>query len=142
MSGNCTIETRVWVVISIKLHLQQKDNKTAWNRERERERGHPNTYHYADASGRLLRLFVTDSAQTDTLTKKSQVKSWHVSTHCHATLYTTRPRFGRPNVPPLFELYRWLFSRQRRRSRCSKFFITVSSKLQTPAERTPDLAAR
>lgn len=58
VSGDCNIDTRVSGQSSVfKLQLQQKDIKTAWNRER----GHPNTYHYASALGRLLRLFVTDS---------------------------------------------------------------------------------
>lgn len=115
------------------------------------ERGHPNTYRYAGASGRLFRLFVTDSAQADTgWTPWQRRAEWNHGTFPHtpsryAVHNTTVADIDAtvfqhyPNVPPHFELYCWLFSRLRRRTRCSKFFIRVSTNLQTPLECTPDL---
>lgn len=134
-----------------KLQLQQEGEKVSWDL---REDTRTPIATPIGASGRLLRLFVTDSAQPNTgWTPPLRRAEWN-----HGTFPHTLPRYAvhnravvdinttvfqrYPNVPPLFELYSGLFSRLRRRSRCSKFFITVSTKLQTPAECTPDLATR
>ena len=62
----------------------------------------------------------------------------HIHTHSHARLSwrTLTPRH--PNTAPAsHQSLCWLFSGQSRKSRCSKFFITVSSKLQTATGHAP-----
>lgn len=136
-----------------KLQLQQNDKKkSVWNRERTSR--HLSLWQCLREIF-FLRLFISDQTQSELPSQRGA--EWNHSpfahTHAaHASLYTTQPWWTlmsrHPNAAPppphrsVKVVLLALFSPEAEISRCSKFFITVSSKLQTPTEHTPDLATR